>query len=122
MTLDRIGTGLKAVAARFARAERGNVAMMFAVILPVLLGSIGAAIDYTRAAKVRTSMQSAADATALMISKEAAGLTPTQVTTKAQSYFNALFNNPDVSGVTSARSTPPTQVAAPASRSTPAVR
>ncbi len=30
MTLDRIANSLKAIAARFARAERGNVAMMFA--------------------------------------------------------------------------------------------
>jgi Flp pilus assembly protein TadG len=100
MMFDQAGNGLKALVRRFARAERGNVAMMFAVILPVLITSVGAAVDYTRASKVRTSMQSAADATALMISKEAAGLTPSQVTTKAQAYFNALFNNPEVSGTT----------------------
>ena len=100
MTLDRIPGSLKNFASRFARAERGNVAMMFAVILPVLITSIGAAIDYARASKVRTAMQGAADATALMISKEAAGLTPTQITTKAQSYFTALLNNPEVTGVT----------------------
>ena len=90
----------KALAARFARTERGNVAMMFAIILPVIIVSVGAAIDYGRAAKVRAAMQSAVDATALMISKEATGLTPTQVTTKAQSYFNALFTYPEVTGVT----------------------
>jgi Flp pilus assembly protein TadG len=96
MTLVRIGNCLKATAARFARAERGNVAMMFAVVLPVLLTAVGAAIDYTRASKVRAAMQSAADAAALMVSKEAAGLTPTEVTDKAKAYFKALFDYPEV--------------------------
>jgi Flp pilus assembly protein TadG len=100
MMLDRIVNGFAATAARFGRAERGNVAMMFAVLLPVLLTSIGAAIDFSRAAKLRTAMQSAVDATALMISKEASGLTAAQITTKAQTYFNALFTYPEVSGVT----------------------
>ena len=43
-------------------------------------------------------MQSAVDATALMISKEASGLTAAQITTKAQAYFNALFTDPEVAG------------------------
>jgi Flp pilus assembly protein TadG len=100
MTFDRIARGLKATIVRFVRNRRGNVAMMFAVILPVLLVSIGAAIDYTRASKVRTAMQAAADATALMISREASGMTSTQVSAKAEAYFNALFNYPEVAGVT----------------------
>jgi Flp pilus assembly protein TadG len=96
MMLLRIADRCKSVIARFGRAERGNVAMMFAVILPVLITSVGAAIDYARASKVRTAMQSAADATALMISKEAANLTPAQITSKSQTYFNAIFNSPEV--------------------------
>jgi Flp pilus assembly protein TadG len=100
MKRNQIINGLKTLATRFGRAERGNVAMLFAIILPVLIVSVGAAIDYGRAAKVRAAMQSAVDATALMISKEASALTPTQVTTKAQSYFNALFTSTDVTGVT----------------------
>jgi Flp pilus assembly protein TadG len=96
MSLDRIVTGLKVTSARFARAERGNVAMMFAVMLPLILTSIGAAIDYSRAVNARSAMQAAADATALMISKEASGLTSSQITTKAQAYFNALYNHPEV--------------------------
>ncbi len=97
MTLDR--TGFKTVA-RFARAERGNVAMMFAFLLPVLLTSVGAAVDYSRAVNARSAMQAAIDATALMISKEASTLTAAQITTKAQAYFNALYNHPEVGSVT----------------------
>lgn len=100
MTRDWIVNGLKATSARFARTESGNVAMMFAVMLPVLLTAIGAAIDYSRAVNARSAMQAAIDATALMISKEASTLTPAEITTKAQAYFNALYNRPEVGGVT----------------------
>ena len=44
-------------------------------------------------------MQGAVDSTALMLSKDAATLTPDQVTTKATAYFNALFNRTDVNGI-----------------------
>jgi Flp pilus assembly protein TadG len=100
MTLDRIANGLKVTAAGFGRAERGNVAMMFAVMLPVLLTFIGAAIDYSRAVNARSAMQAAVDATALMISKEASSLSAADVTTKAKAYFTALYSHPEVSGVT----------------------
>jgi Flp pilus assembly protein TadG len=100
MTLDRIVTGLHATAIRFAGNNRGNVAMMFALIMPVLMVSVGAAIDYTRASKIRAAMQAAADATALMISREAQGLTPTQVSSKAEAYFHALFSYPEVASMT----------------------
>jgi Flp pilus assembly protein TadG len=99
MTLGRIVKGLKATAARFVRAERGNVAMMFAITLPFLITAVGAAVDYSRAVSARTAMQAAADATALMISKEAANLTASEVTTKARAYFNALYTRSDVAGV-----------------------
>jgi Flp pilus assembly protein TadG len=99
MKLDRIVKRFRTTAARFARAERGNVAMMFAVMLPLLLTSLGAAIDYSRAANARSAMQAAADAAALMVSKEATGLTPAQLTTKATDYFKALYSHPEVGSV-----------------------
>jgi Flp pilus assembly protein TadG len=100
MTLDQIGSRLKVAAARFARSERGNVAMMFVVTMPVLLSAVGAAIDYSRAVNARSAMQAAIDATTLMISKEASNLNPSDITTKAQAYFNALYNRPDVATAT----------------------
>ncbi len=45
-------------------------------------------------------MQSAIDATALMLSKDVATLTPAQMSTKANAYFKALFNRSEVAGVT----------------------
>jgi Flp pilus assembly protein TadG len=75
MPIFHVTDRLKQSAARFAGAERGNVAMMFAIALVPMLGFIGAAIDYSRAVSARSAMQAAADATALMISKEATSLT-----------------------------------------------
>lgn len=100
MTRNWLVNGMKAMSARFARNERGNVAVMFVIMLPVLISAIGTAIDYSRAVSARSAMQAAVDATALMISKEASNLTAAQITTKAQAYFNALFNHPEIGGVT----------------------
>ena len=44
-------------------------------------------------------MQSAIDATALMLSKNIATLTPAQMNTQATNYFNALFTRTDVTGI-----------------------
>ena len=96
MTLERIVNRFKSNCARFARAERGNVAMMFAIALPMLLTAVGAAIDYSRLANARSAMQAAIDATALMISKEAASMTPSDISKKADAYFKALYNHPEV--------------------------
>jgi Flp pilus assembly protein TadG len=100
MPIFHVTDRLKQSAARFAGAERGNVAMMFAIALVPMLGFIGAAIDYSRAVSARSAMQAAADATALMISKEATSLTAEQITTKAKAYFTALYNRSDVGNVT----------------------
>jgi Flp pilus assembly protein TadG len=81
----------------FRRAERGNVAIMFAIAIVPILGLVGAAVDYSRANSARTSMQAALDATALMISREAAGLSEEQIKTRAQAYFDSLYNHSDAS-------------------------
>lgn len=85
----RIGRHL----ARFPAAEQGNIAVIFAIALVPVLSFIGAAIDYSRAVQARTSMQAALDSTALMLSKDLSSgtITTSQLSTKAQAYFNALF-------------------------------
>lgn len=86
-------------AAKFAGADRGNIAVIFAITMVPMMGFIGAAVDYSRAINARTAMQTALDTAALMISKDASSLTAAQVTTKAQAYFNALYNHPEVGSV-----------------------
>jgi Flp pilus assembly protein TadG len=86
----------------FARANRGNIAMTFALTLVPLVSFVGNAIDYSRAAKARTAMQAALDSTSLMLSKDLSSgvITTSQVNREAQAYFSALYTNKDSNGVT----------------------
>ncbi|MGF1543755.1 MAG: TadE/TadG family type IV pilus assembly protein [Parvularculaceae bacterium] len=59
-------TALIALPTRFARRDHGNVALLFAVLAPLLIGVAGAAIDYGRYATFRISLQDAADAAAIL--------------------------------------------------------
>lgn len=98
-------------ASRFAKANEGNIAVIFAIAILPVLGFVGAAIDYSRANKARTSMQAAMDSSALMLSMDLAqGLfTTSEINTKAQAYFAALYTNKDAKSVSvSATYTPGT--------------
>src|SRR5689334_21832957 len=75
----------------FLQSQSANVAIMFGLTAIPLLGLAGAAVDYSRAASDRTKMQAAIDTTALMLAKEAPGLSDPQIQQKAQHYFNALM-------------------------------
>lgn len=98
---------------RFSRDRRGNVATMFAFAILPILGFVGAAVDYSRAANARTAMQASLDTAALMISKDAASLTSAQITSKAQAYFTALYKNNDAANISvTAAYTPATASAA----------
>lgn len=92
---------VRSAAARFVAADEGNIAVIFCIALVPLLGFVGAAVDYTRANAARSSMQAALDSTALMLSKDLSEglITSSQITTKAQSYFTALYTNSDAKSV-----------------------
>ena len=84
---------------RLLRSRGGNVAMMYALVAPILVFAGGAAIDYGRAAQIRTKLNAAADAAAL------AALTPAmlqQSPTVAQSAAESMFNGlaAGISGLT----------------------
>jgi Flp pilus assembly protein TadG len=85
--------------ARFARASDGNIAITFAIALIPMLAFVGAAVDFSRANSIKASMQAALDATALMVSKNAASLTSAQVQTAAQAYFLAMFMRPEATNI-----------------------
>ena len=85
--------------ARFLQNQKGGVAPLLALAIIPLLGAVGAAVDYSRANSTRTAMQAALDSTALMLSKDAQGLTSEQLDSKASAYFNALFHRPEASNV-----------------------
>jgi Flp pilus assembly protein TadG len=70
---------------RLLRSRDGNIAMMYALIAPVLVFAAGGAIDYGRTAQINTKLNAAADA---------AALTPAmlqQSATVAQAAASAMF-------------------------------
>jgi len=87
---------------RFRKDQRGNIAVIFAIALLPILSFMGAAIDYSRANRARSSMQAAMDSAALMVSKDLSQglITQAQVTTKAQSYFTGLYTDAEAPVVT----------------------
>jgi len=93
---------VRATAGHFARAEEGNIAVLFAIAAVPILSFVGAAIDYTRANSARSSMQAALDSTALMLAKDLSDgtITSSQINTKASAYFTALYTNTDARSVT----------------------
>src|SRR3954462_9932761 len=94
--------------ARFYSDREANVAPIFAIAAIPILGLTGTAVDYSNANAARTAMQAALYTTALILSKEADGLTQTQLNNKATQYFDANITNTEVQGrvVTPLFSTP----------------
>ncbi len=80
---------------RFQTDARGNVAIIFAIVSIPLVALVGAAVDYTRAVSDRTALQSALDSAALMISKDAATMSASQITTRARQYVDSLYTATD---------------------------
>lgn len=53
----------------FIRCDRGSIMPLFAITSLVMFGTVGAALDYSRAASARTAMQAALDSAALMLAQ-----------------------------------------------------
>lgn len=86
---------LRTCAHRFAPAVDGGVLITFALALIPLVGLVGAAIDYSRAAAIRTSLQAVTDATALAIAKNASSQSAADLQSSATNYFKAQYTRPD---------------------------
>jgi Flp pilus assembly protein TadG len=88
----------------FRTARAGNVAITFAFATIPIIGAVGYAVDFSHANAVKAAIQAALDSTALMLSKDATTLAAdadkNALKNKAQVYFNALFNHPEVGPVT----------------------
>ncbi len=91
---------LRRTLSAFALARRGNVAITFALATLPIVGAVGFAVDYSHANSVKAAMQSALDSTALMLSKEAATDTNTQLQSNALKYFQALFTRAEAKSIT----------------------
>ncbi len=76
-------------------ANGANVTITFALATIPIVGAVGAAVDYSHANSVKVAMQAAADSTALMLAKDAAALSSSEMQTKGNAYFKALFTRPE---------------------------
>lgn len=72
----------------FGQARRGNVAMLWALMATVLVGTVGISVDFTRAQMIRVQLQNAADGAALAAARDY-GATLAQRTSVARAYFDA---------------------------------
>ncbi len=80
------------------RDDRGNIAMMFGVILFITLGAAGLAIDLTRSSMVRTEIHEAADAGVLAAARYKSGRPDANdetLTAIARKVFDASIKNSD---------------------------
>jgi Flp pilus assembly protein TadG len=116
MTAKAIFARLRAAAGHFAGANHGNVAVIFGIAAVPLLSFVGAAIDYSRANSARSSMQAALDSAALMVAKDLTDGTiqPSDINTKSQAYFTALYTNKDAQSVTVSATYTPVSGSTPA--------
>ena len=93
---NKLGRALRA----FPNARGGNVAITFGIALIPIVCAAGAAIDYSHANSVKADLQASLDATALMLSKEAATDTNDQLQANALKYFKANFNRSEAKNIT----------------------
>lgn len=62
---EHLRAGLRSIAARFLRQDRGVVAVMAALVIPVLLMMTASTMDYANAARLRAASSSSLDASLL---------------------------------------------------------
>jgi Flp pilus assembly protein TadG len=93
--------GIGATLWALKRCVRGNTVMMFALGLPGLLAAVGVASDFAILEMKRSSLQAAADASALASAKELsiASSTDTTVTNAAKSYIATELTPSDSAAV-----------------------
>ena len=91
--------GLSKHLRRFSTDQAGNVTIIFGLALIPIIGFVGASVDYSRANSARAAMQSAVDATALALAKDAGHLSSDELEAQASQRFSALFTRPETINV-----------------------
>jgi len=99
MSMNSLRNKLRDRLRAFRLAGGGNVAITFTLCLIPIMYATGAAVDYSRANSVKTAMQAALDSTGLILSKNIANLTTTQLQQAATANFTALFHRPEAQNI-----------------------
>jgi Flp pilus assembly protein TadG len=74
---------------RFARDQRGNVAIAFAAVLMPLMVAGGVAVDYSRVSGARSALQAALDAGVVAAATESNGRTEAQLKATVQTFVDS---------------------------------
>jgi len=69
---------------------------MASLAMVPLVGSVGAAVDLSRATSLRSNMQAALDASAIAMAKDARNVAAAQLSENANNYFKANFQNAEL--------------------------
>lgn len=77
---------------RFTTDQRGGVAMLFGIAVLPLIGAVGAAIDYSRAAAEQSKLQRAVDAAVLTLVREPKTATRRQLQQRAVGVFSSVYS------------------------------
>jgi len=86
---------------KFLRNARGNVSILVAATLPVLVAVAGGVLDYTVAISGKAKLQSMVDSATLYATKllkEDPDISEDEITTKAEQYLQSLYNANGASG------------------------
>lgn len=75
--MNKLGS-LRFLMRRFRMDQRGNVMMLFGLMLVPLMGFVGVAVDYSRASNLRQALNAAIDSAALMAARDAQSLRMTR--------------------------------------------
>ena len=84
---------------RFLESREAGVAPMLALAALPLFASVGASIDFGRAAAARAGMQAGVDAAVLMMAKNAKVADATVLADTARGSFDANFQNSEVTNL-----------------------
>lgn len=94
--MNGFGSAMRSLVRRFAASSRGNVAMIFALTLPILVMITMGGVDLNRASTVRVNLQDALDAATLAAARSVA-VTDGDLTTLGTKALKAnLASYPDI--------------------------
>ncbi len=87
---------MRAILKNFIRCPNGNIAMLFGLLMFIMLGAAGMALDYQRAVTIQTNMQEAADAAliaAVTLKATRPNMTDADVRARAKAFFDSNMRN-----------------------------
>jgi Flp pilus assembly protein TadG len=85
---------------RYLRDQRGQISLVFALTTIPLLSLIGAGVDFTRATRVKMSLQNATDSAALALARDGLSQTQSQLNKTAEAYVKANYDQTFPASVT----------------------